>query len=148
MRIYFDPSCLIALYLPESLSPRVRVVVERQARPVLLNALQELEFRNGARQKVVRREISAADLARCLAVFQQDWVAGKLRRKAVAWEAVFVRAEALSRRWSVRQSCRSFDLLHVAISIASGVRHFATLDSGQAELARAAGLRLVEFPGD
>lgn len=146
MRVYYDPSFLIALYLAEPLSPRARSFVQQQRQPILLNELQELEFRNGLRQKVVRREISETDLARCLAVFQQDWVAGKLLRKPVAWDAVFIKAEILSRRLGVRQVCRAFDLLHVAISAVSAVKQFATLDIEQAATASAAGLTAVELP--
>ena len=146
MKIYFDPSCLIALYLPEAASPRLRAFLGSHGQPLLVNSLQELEFRNAARQKVLRRDISATDLARCLAVFERDWVEGRIVRKTVAWEEVFPKAEAISRRLGLRQECRTFDLLHVAISAASGVRQFATLDSGQAEIARRAGLKPVEFP--
>ncbi len=146
MRVYYDPSFLIALYLTEPLSPGARAFVQQQGQPILLNDLQELEFRNGLRQKVVRREISESDLARCLAIFQQDGVVGKLLRKEVAWGAVFAKAEILSRRLGTHQVCRSFDLLHVAISAASAVKQFATLDAEQAKVARAAGLSPVELP--
>lgn len=146
MRVYFDPSFLIALYLPEPLSPRARAFVERQAQPILLNALQELELKNALRQKVLRHELTEAQLARCLAVLQRDWVQGRLQRKAVAWDAVFVKAEALSRRLACKQVCRAFDLLHVAICATSGVKHFATLDTDQTAVARAAGLLLVSLP--
>jgi hypothetical protein len=84
MRVYYDPSFLVALYLAEPFSPGARVFVQQQGQPILLNDLQELEFRNGLRQKVVRGEVSEAGVARCLAVFQQDGVAGKLLRKEVA----------------------------------------------------------------
>ena len=146
MKVYYDPSFLVALYLPEPLSPRARAYVQRQGQPLLCNELQELEFKNGLRQKVLRGEMTEAELAGCLAVFQQDWVLGKLQRKAVLWTAVFAKAERLSRRWSVKQVCRSFDLLHVAISTASAVRHFATLDDDQAQFARMAGLNVVDLP--
>ena len=63
-------------------------------------------------------------LGRCLAVFEQDGVAGKVVRKEVAWDAAFAKAESLSRRVGVRQACRSFDLLHVAISAVSTVKEF------------------------
>jgi hypothetical protein len=139
VRVYYDPSFLIALYLTEALSPGARAFVQQQGQPILLNDLQELEFRNGLRQKVVRREVSEADVARCLAVFQQDVVAGKLVRKEVAWSAVFAKAESLSRRLGLRQVCRSFDLVHIAISAVSNVKQFA-------KVARVAGLVPVELP--
>jgi predicted nucleic acid-binding protein len=145
VRVYYDPSSLIALYLTEPLSAQIRAFVEKQNRPVLLNQLQEVEFRNGLRQKVLRKEITEQELARSLRVFDDDCVAQKFQRKQLVWSAVYARAEAISRRWSVHRICRSFDLLHVAIAVVSEVRNFATADGGQAELARAVGMRVVQF---
>ncbi len=145
MRIYYDSSCLIALYLTEPLSLSVRVFVEEQDQPLLVNELQELEFKNALRQKVLRKEITESELARSLRVFEDDCVTAKIQRKLVAWQTVYVQAETLSRRFSARQVCRSFDLLHVAIAVASKIKRFATLDVGQAKLARASGLTPVEF---
>ena len=145
MRIYYDSSCLIAFYCPEPLSPIVRAFVEHQGQPVLINELQELEFRNGLRQKVFRNEITQGELSRSLRLFEDDCVAAKLQRKPVAWPAVYARAEVISRRHSPKQVCRAFDLLHVVVAVVSKVQQFATIDSDQAKLARLAGLKPVEF---
>ena len=145
MKVYYDPSCLIALYLSEPLSGEIRAFVEKQNQPVLLNQLQELEFRNGLRQKVLRLEITEQELARSLRVFDDDCIAGKVQRKQLVWSAVFAQAETNSRRWSTHQICRAFDLLHVAVAVVSAVGLFTTADGGQAELARAVGMRVVHF---
>ena len=60
---------------------------------------------------------------------------------------VYRQAEDVSRRFSMRQVCRSFDLLHVAVAVVSEVGRFATADREQAKLAHAAGLRVVDFSG-
>jgi hypothetical protein len=146
VRVYYDPSFLIALHLTEWLSPGARAFVQQQGQPILLNELQEFEFKNGLRPKAVRREVRQTHLVPCRAVFQQDVVACKLLRKEVAWDPVIAKAENLSRRLGVRQVCRSFDLLHVAISAVSNVKQFATLDIEQAKVARGAGLKPVELP--
>jgi len=86
-----------------------------------------------------------SELARSLRVFEDDCVAGKIQRKPVSWQVVYPRAETLSRKFAVKQICRAFDLLHVAIAVASQVKHFATLDAEQFKLARVAGLKPVEF---
>jgi predicted nucleic acid-binding protein len=137
---------LIALYLPEPSSSGARALVDRLAQPILVNELQEFEFKNSVRQKVVRKEVTEADLVRCLRVFQDDCVMGKIQRKSVAWSAIYAEAEKISRRLAVKQVCRSFDLLHVAIAVVSAVKHFATLDLQQAAFARTARLRVVEVP--
>ena len=145
MRVYYDPSCLIALYCPEPLSHRVRTFVDQKDQPILVNELQELEFRNALRQKVLRREITTSDLARSLRLFDDDCVTNKIQYKPLPWLAVYAQAEGISRVHSPKQVCRSFDLLHVAIAVASKVGLFATFDAGQAKLARAAALRPIEF---
>jgi predicted nucleic acid-binding protein len=145
LRVYYDPSCLIALYIAEPLSGAIRAFVERQDQPVLINDLLELEFKNGVRQKVLRQEINEQQLARSLRLFDDDAVSGKIKRKVLAWPAVYKQAETISRRWSAHRVCRSFDLLHVAIAAISDVRQFATADQGQAQLARKIGLKVVNF---
>jgi predicted nucleic acid-binding protein len=147
VRIYFDPSVLIALYLPEPLSPAARTLVEEYAQPIPLNELQELEVKNGLRQKVLRGEITEAELARALRVFDDDVVQKKLQTKKVAWRLIYRKAQDISRRLSVKQVCRSFDLLHVAVSVVSNVKRFATFDVDQSKLALSAGLNPIEFSG-
>lgn len=146
MKVYFDPSALIPLYVEEPASAGIRAFVLRHSPAVLLNELQELELRNGIRQKVMRKEITEATAARSLRLLDDDCVAEIVVRKPLVWAAVYAKAEALSRRLSARQICRAFDLLHVAIAVVSGVKRFATLDQKQAELADAVGLKLVERP--
>jgi hypothetical protein len=146
MRIYFDPSLLIALYLPEARTASLRGWLSQLGSPIELNVWQELEFRNSARQKVLRGEADDGDLARTFRVFDDDCILGRIVRRSVSWEAVFAEAERLSRKFATERPCRSFDLLHVAIALASHLEDFGTLDQGQAKLARAAGLNLVELP--
>ena len=45
----------------------------------------------------------------------------------------------------MRLVCRPFDLLHVVVAVVSEVGRFATADGEQAKLARATGLRVVDF---
>ncbi|MCI0533827.1 MAG: hypothetical protein L0Z50_01225 [Verrucomicrobiales bacterium] len=99
MRVYYDPSCLIALYLAEPLSTQIRAFVEKQSQSVLVNQLQELEFRNGLRQKVLRKDITEQELARSFRVFDDDCIAEKVHRKQLVWSPVYARAEAISCRW-------------------------------------------------
>ena len=145
MRVYYDPSCLIALYLTEPLSGAARSFVEKQNQPLLVNQLQELEFRNALRQKVLRGEITEQQLAQSLRFFDDDAIAEKILRKQLVWSAVYEQAETISRRWGIHQTCRSFDLLHVAIAVVSNVRQFVTADGGQAELAKAVGLKVTNI---
>jgi predicted nucleic acid-binding protein len=146
MRVYFDPSLLVALYLPEHRTGMLRQWLVHQRPRIGLNVWQELEFRNAARQKVLRGEAGENDLARTFRIFQDDWIAGRLVQRRVQWERTFAEAERISQKFSIGITCRSFDLIHVAIARASSIREFATLDTDQARLAKAAGLMVVELP--
>jgi uncharacterized protein len=146
MRVYFDPSLLVALYLPEARTSSLRAWLTARRSVVGLNAWQELEFRNAARQKVLRGEANAGDLARTFRIFEDDCIHGRVVRCSIAWEAVFVEAERLSHKLAMTTPCRSFDLLHVAVAKISRLPDFATLDMDQARLATAAGLAVVDLP--
>ena len=60
MSVYCDPSAFVKLYVQEKGSEEVLALFADGKNPILLNELQELEIRNGIRQKVCRREISEA----------------------------------------------------------------------------------------
>jgi hypothetical protein len=86
------------------------------------------------------------DLARTFRVFEDDCGQGRIARRSVEWEAVFLEAERISHRFAPAIPCRAFDLLHVAVAKISRLIEFATLDVSQAKLAAAAGLRLAALP--
>src|SRR5437667_4311661 len=113
MRVYCDPSLLVALYVPERRTEALREWLAGQRSAVAVNAWQEIEFRNAARQKVLRGEASEGDLAKTFRIFDYDCIHGRIVRRAVSWEATFLEAERLSRKLAVSNPCRSFDLIHV-----------------------------------
>lgn len=146
MTIYFDPSLLVALYLPEARTPKLREWLTEVRSPIGLNVWQELEFKNAARQKVRRGEADSGDLARTFRIFDDDCLHRRIIRRSVPWEAAFEEGERLSRKFAISKDCRSFDIIHVAIAVISDLNEFATLDVAQAELARSAELKVVDFP--
>jgi hypothetical protein len=146
MKVYFDPSPLIALYLPEARTASLRGWFSQLASPIDLNVWQELEFRNSAQQEVLRGEADEGDWARTFRVVDADCIQGRIVYRSVTWEAVFAEAERLSRNFATGRSRRSFDLLHLAIALASRLKDFGTLDQGQTQLAKAAGLNVVKLP--
>jgi len=146
MKIYCDPSLLVALYLPEARTDHLRGWLAKTRTALGLNVWQELEFKNAARQKAMRGEASEGDLARTFRICEDDCVQGRIVRRTVSWETTFVDADRLSRRFALSSQCRSFDLIHVAIATSSGLNDFATLDADQARLAQAAGLNLILLP--
>jgi predicted nucleic acid-binding protein len=53
---------------------------------------------------------------------------------------VLRRADAPSKRHTIKSGCRSFDLLHVATALHLAAKEFLTFDEKQGKLAAAAGL--------
>jgi predicted nucleic acid-binding protein len=76
VKIYFDPSLLVALYLPERRTRKLREWLAEVRTPIGLNVWQELEFKNAARQKVRRGEADEGDLARTFRIFDDDCLHG------------------------------------------------------------------------
>lgn len=103
MRVYCDPSALVKLYIQEAGSADVLGLFADGRHPILLNELQELEIRNGIRQKVLRGDITASQAIAGLRLMDDDCIAGTVLRKTVEWEAVYRVAEDLSGRHSLRQ---------------------------------------------
>jgi len=58
VRTYFDPSFIVALYLPEERTNDLRAWMQEQGETIGLNEWQDLEFHNATRQKVMRGEVS------------------------------------------------------------------------------------------
>jgi predicted nucleic acid-binding protein len=143
--VYLDSSALVCLYVQEAGSETVTRYLESLRRVVPLNFLQDFEIRNAIRQKVFRQEIPEGKAVAALRVFDDDIVAGRITRKPVDWPAAFEKAEDLSLRHALRRHARAFDLVHVAIALISDVRELITGDSTQAEIARLAGLRVVQI---
>src|SRR5438445_7740369 len=98
MRIYFDPSLLVALYLSESRTRALREWLAAQRVAIGLNVWQEIEFKNASRQKVMRGELNQGDLTRALRIFDDDCIHGRVVRRALSWDAVFTEAERLSKK--------------------------------------------------
>jgi len=145
MRVYFDSSVLVRLYVQETGSDATHDFFDQYQHPVNINALQEFEIRNSVRQKVVRMEIAEGVAVAALRAFDDDVVCRRVLRTPLEWAEIYEEGENLSRRWAIRHVCRAIDLLHVAIAIASDVRDFATADKDQGDFARAAGLKVVRF---
>jgi predicted nucleic acid-binding protein len=115
MRVYCDSSVLVKLYIQEVETETVVAFFDKRNQPVLVNALQEFEIRNSIRQKVVRGDISESRAVVGLRLLDDDWIAGKVSRKRVAWNSVFAKAEELSCRLPLKKSCRAIDPPPVAI---------------------------------
>ena len=143
MNIYFDTGLLLKLYSYEPNSPLAITLIQSHGTPILLSGLQQTELRNALHRKRARREMTAVQLKRALRDLQRDLDGGVLRIPQVDWPEVWARADRLTTKYVRITSCRTLDVLHVAVALQLGVKLFGTTDQRQLLLARKAGLKIV-----
>lgn len=145
MNTYYDTGVLLPLYVEEAFSEVLNRIVEERAEPIALNLIQETEFENAVRLKVLRREYSAARAKDILNARDEDLREGRLVRRPVNWSQAFEETRRLSGSVTVKTGCRTLDLLHVAIALKWGCTDFASADSRQLQAARMAGLKVLDI---
>jgi predicted nucleic acid-binding protein len=114
----------------------------RQALPLALTWLHQLEFRNALRLRVFRSEISAPQRDASLNALLADVAAGVLAAAAPPQAETLIEAERLSALHTETTGTRSLDILHVSSALVLGLAEFLTFDQRQLALAKAAGLRV------
>ena len=141
MTAYADTGLLCSLYAPDAHSRRAVARMARQALPLPMTWLHQLEFRNALRLRVFRGEITPAQRDASLNAMLADLAAGVLVTTAPPLAEVMTEAERLSALHSETLGTRSLDILHVSSAIVLGVAEFLTFDQRQTALAKAAGLK-------
>lgn len=140
MRVYFDSSALVAVYVTEAHSATARRELRKQV-PVPWTPFHDLEVRNALRLMHGRGQIDRRELRGLLDHVDQDLGAGRLARPALDLTAVFRRAEVLSVAHAATTLARTLDILHVAALIEIGCTRLVSGDEREIALARAAGIR-------
>lgn len=140
---YFDSSVLVAIYVTEEFSSRVRAEA-RAAGQVPFTPLHDLEVRNALRVAHGRGRLEAGELAQCLEQLEDDLEGSRLARTQIDLFRVFERAQELSQIHAAKFLSRSLDLLHVAGALDLGCRRFVSGDDRQLGLAKAVGLEPVD----
>lgn len=141
MTSYADTGFLCSLYAPDAHTARAARRMQRQALPLPITWLHQLEFRNALRLRVFRREITARERDASLNMMLADLAAGIFAGAAPDLGGTMLEAERLSALHSERLGTRSLDALHVAAAMVLGLPQFLSFDRRQTSLARAAGLR-------
>ncbi|MFZ2640645.1 MAG: type II toxin-antitoxin system VapC family toxin [Verrucomicrobiia bacterium] len=141
MTAYADTGLLCSLYAPDAHSRRAVARMARQALPLPMTWLHQLEFRNALRLRVFRGEITPAQRDASLNAMLADLAAGVLAATSPPLTEVTTEAERLSTMHSETLGTRSLDILHVSSAVVLGVAEFLTFDQRQIALAKAAGLK-------
>ena len=141
--VYVDPSALLKLYLKEPESRAMTAWRSKIGDPLLVTHHGRLELTNGIGLAAYRGIITDETHHAALAALDDDFARGRYKQTDVLWRATLKRAGDLSREHTPTIGCRSLDVLHVASAIELELKHFATFDLRQQQLARAAGLKLI-----
>lgn len=143
MAAYLDTGLLIKIYVNEPDSARVLALAQLLSGPLLFTRFQRAEMVNTLRCKQGRRELSAADVALALADLRADLRSGFLVFREMDGNRVLAGTVRLSNAHAAHTLCRTLDALHVTQASQLKATEFATKDSRQAALARAAGLKVL-----
>lgn len=111
--------------------------------PLLVTHHGRLELTNGIGLAAYRGIITDKIHYAAMAALDDDFVQGRYKQGDLLWRATLKRAGELSRKHTRSIGCRSLDILHVASALELELKHFATFDARQQQLARAAGLKTI-----
>jgi predicted nucleic acid-binding protein len=143
---YPDTSFLCAFYLKQSNSPAAAAHAATMKEPLHITELLRYEFRQSLRFQVWRRAanpregVLQADADAALNQLEADLGGGVAVLAPCDLLEVLRLADDLSKRHTVKEGYRSFDILHVATAQLLGAKQFLTFDEKQRKLAGAAGL--------
>ena len=140
MDAYFDSGIIVKLYVQEATSPDAIRLVSAYVAPYALTQWQALEVKNAIRLKAFRAEITAAEMNRSIAAFEQDIATGRWQRPAYTAATIEQKADELSAGHSAILGCRTLDIIHVAAALVLGAKEFVTFDGRQGALAKRVGL--------
>ncbi|NJL19435.1 MAG: type II toxin-antitoxin system VapC family toxin [Bdellovibrionaceae bacterium] len=124
MRVYFDTSSLLKVYVLEARSPAVLEILQTEKTPIPFTQLVELEMRTAIRLKHGRAEITASQMRAVLQTIERDLAGGVLVRPPCDLDSIFRHAETLSAKHAASTLARSADLWHVAAALEIGCPAF------------------------
>jgi predicted nucleic acid-binding protein len=143
---YPDTSFLYGFYLQQTNSRLAAAHAETMREPLQTTELLRYEFRQSLRFQVWRRAanpregVAQMDADAALNQLEADLLSGVAVLAPCDLLEVLRRAEDLSKGHTIREGCRSFDILHVATALHLGAKEFLSFDDQQRKLATAAGL--------
>jgi predicted nucleic acid-binding protein len=142
LKTYADTSFLVRIYFTQSDSPKALAFMRDFRDPLPFTPLHRHELRNALRLAVFRKEIDTERRNAAFTDIDSDLADGILAHVPVRWTDAFREAEHLGKTHTESLGIRGMDLLHVGIALTLGANRFLTFDSGQVELAKAAGLKV------
>ena len=132
---------MFSLYVPDVNSVAASAKMRQAFRPLLLSEAGKIEILNAIGLRLFRKELLSTQAAKVHDLFRQDIEQGVVQIVPLP-SAAYQLAEQIARKHTPVLGTRTLDVLHVACALALKARTFYTLDSRQAKLASAVGLRV------
>jgi predicted nucleic acid-binding protein len=143
-----DTSFLCAIYRRQDNSSEAAAYFKALPEALHVSGLLIYEFRQSVRFHVwlhardKNKGYPQADGDNILANLQTDLGNGAVIAVAIDWPEVHRLAESLSKRHTISNGHRGFDILHVATALHLGAREFLSFDTNQRKLAIAEKLKV------
>jgi hypothetical protein len=139
----------MALYLPsDPFHARAAKRASGFTQGMPFTLLVELELQNGIRRAVASKITTLQECDRILGEISRDERNGYLVRANINQTSHqtshYAKARELSKLYAPKKAVRTLDILHVAAALLLEAKQFATFDTKQADLAKAAGLGILD----
>ena len=138
--IFADTSFLLSLAGNDTNSPAAVARAETLGGPIVITALNRLEFENAIALLRFRRAMPEAEASAARGAFKADEEAGRITEMVCDWPEVMVEALRISRAYAEQEGHRVVDILHVATALQLKAEEFLSFDKLQRDLGVAEGL--------
>ncbi len=142
MSCYADTGFIVSLHSRDANSDLAKARMKSHGVPMVWTWLHEMEFRNAIRLQVFRKQLDPQDIAQILHRQSLGLENGVYLPISPAIAEVNREVERLSGLYTKNLGTRTLDILHVSHALVLGIREFLTFDRRQADLAKAAGLKV------
>jgi len=143
--VYVDSSVIVKLYIREELSREASNWIKTNNEAIPLTRFHELELINAIQLKRFRSEVTEDETLVITTRFKEHENKGIFYRPQLDWSEIFNCAVDLSKKHTATSGARSLDILHVASALSIKAEKFLTVDGRQTEVAKLAGLKIVEM---
>ena len=143
--VYVDTSVIVKLYIREELSRAASNWIKTNNEAIPLTGFHELEFTNAVQLKRFRSEATEDEAFVITTRFKEHENKGIFYRPQLDWSEIFNYAVDLSEEHTAMTGARSLDILHIAAALSIKADKFLTADGRQTEVARLAGLKIVDL---
>jgi len=141
--LYWDTSCVLALYVPEGISSQVSDLASAEKGPIHSSAILEFEMTFAIHAKEARGEIPSGSSKRVLSRFQNDLQRGRFLLVPLGIDikasAKVIAAKILQTEPTV--FLRTLDGIHIATALELGSSELITADKKMADAANLLGIK-------